>query len=234
MPSIRTTVVCLFTALVACLGLPAIGEAQCPTGQFYLDLKGPTPLCTTGTFLPHVSLLSPCAPIAPVPAIAACPAAAGWKRATLRISIPAGCTQANVVVEYEGLPVGWTVNLGDSVSNDGFAGDAGTNAPDNAELWVLNEDLSVANGSSIAAAIDNPLVKDHLALTDGALKFVVRNEFVSWGQPYNSVQTPASKNLFAIPGTGDGRTIYLGLNQVITGRFDRRGCGARRVLVTFK
>ncbi len=130
--------------------------------------------------------------------------------------------------------MGWTVNLGDSATNDGFAGDAGSHAPDNAELWILAEDLSVANGSSIAAAIDNPLVKDHLALTDGALKFVVRNEFVSWGQPYNSVQTPASKNLFAIPGTGDGRTIYLGLNQVITRRADRRGCGARRVLVTFK
>ncbi len=230
MPSIRTTVVCLFTALVAGLGLPAAGEAQCPTGQFYLDLKN----CTTATFAPHVSFLVACTAIAPVPAIAACPPAANWKRATLRIAIPAGCTQANMVVEYEGLPAGWSVNVGDSATNDGFAGDAGTHAPDNAELWVLAEDLSVVNGSSNAAAINNPLVKDHLALTDGALKFVVRNEYVSWGQPYNSVQALATKDLFAIPGTGDGRTIYLGLNQVITGRADRRGCGARRVLVTFK
>jgi hypothetical protein len=70
------------------------------------------------------------------------------------------------------------------------------------------------------------------------MKFVVRNQFFSWGQPFGSLQTPASKNLFAIPDTtvvaADQRAIYLGLNEVITGRADRKGCGARRALVTFK
>jgi hypothetical protein len=206
----------------------ASAHAQCPAGQFYLDLKN----CTTGT-MAGVSFLSACAPAA---VSAACPAA-NWKQAVLRIAIPNGCTQANVVVEWEGLPAGFTVNLGDSRTNDAFAGDAGTTTH-NAEMWILNEDMAVANGSGSAAAIDNPLLFLHLSLTDSAMKFVVKNQFFSWGQPYGILQTPASKNLFAIPDTtvaaADQRAIFLGLNEVITGRADRKGCGARRALVTFK
>lgn len=218
----------VFLALAAFVASATAAAAACPVGQFYLDLKNCTSAGLTG-----VSFLSACAPVG---AAKGCPAAAGWKRAVVRIDLPTDCTQANVVVEYEGLPKGWTVNLGDSPTDDGFAGDAGT-TPNNAELWILEENLSVANGSGNAAEIDNPLASAHLALTDGAVKLVVKNQFVSWGNPYAFVQAPANKNLFAIPDTAvaaEGRKVYLGLNQVITGRSDRRGCGARRALVTYK
>jgi hypothetical protein len=219
-----------FACSLLMVGAPAAVQAACPTGFAFLDLKTGTPYTTLGSY---VSFLMP-----PQPPATGC----SDERATLKIVIPGGangCTQANIVVEYESTPQGWSTNLGDSPTNDGFAGDAGTTVH-SAELWILNEDLSLAPANVLASfglGIDNPLVTQHLALTDGSLKFVVKNQFVSWGNPYSLVQEPATKNLFAIPDTtvtaADQRAIYLGLNQVITGRSDRTGCGARRVMITF-
>ena len=227
--------IALCSLLVA--AAPAAARAACPAGFATVDLK--TGAATiSGPLIPYITYTAGGAP-SPVPATAACPAAALWKRAAIKIVIPGApnaCTQANVVVEYEGTPKLWTVNLGDSPTNDGFAGDAGTTDND-AELWVLGEDLSLANGGSLAQ-VNNPLVLQHLALTDGALKFVVKNQSVSWGNPYSLVQSPASKFLFAIPDTtvaaADQRAIYLGLNRVIGNNASRTGCGARRVLITFQ
>src|SRR6185436_144851 len=214
---------------------PAAVHAACPVGSVELDLK--TGAATISAPLaPYFSYINAGAPVA-VPATAACPAAAGWKRAALKIVIPGApnaCTQANIVVEYEGLPSAWTFDLGDSPTNDGFAGDAGTTDHD-AELWILNENLSLANGGN---TVNNPQVFQNLSLTDSVMKFVVKNQFVSWGQPYGFAQAPATQDLFAIPDTSvpaaDQRAIYLGLNRVIVNRADRTGCGARRVLITFQ
>lgn len=218
---------------------PAAVHAACPGGSVSLDLKTGVATVNNAALLGYISYVNTGGP-APVPPTAACPAAAGWKRAAFKIVIPGApnaCTQANIVVEYEGLPSAWTVNLGDSPTNDGFAGDAGTTAH-NAELWILHENLALANGSNNAANINNPQVFQHLSLTDSTLKFVVKNQFVSWGQPYGYAQAPATKDLFAIPDTAvaaaDQRAIYLGLNRVITNRADRTGCGARRALITFQ
>ncbi|HEX2644942.1 MAG TPA: hypothetical protein VHU81_18230 [Thermoanaerobaculia bacterium] len=225
-----------FLGLCLAAASTVAAQAQCPTATFVIDLKGAA--CAFGTLgaLPAGAVtVQKCVNLAPNPAIAACPAAAQWKEALIQINIPAGCTQANVVVEYQGLPAGWTVNLGDSPTNDGFAGDAGS-TPNNAELWILDERLAIANGSGNAAQIDNPVFQQDVSLTNSSLKFAVKNQYVGWGQPYAFLQTPATKNLFAIPDTaagGDGRKLYLGLNQVITGRADRKGCGAKRAMVSF-
>lgn len=231
--SMIQTVLC--TLLVA--AAPA-AHAACPAGFVTLDLKTGAAVISNA-LVPYISYVNVGSPT-PVPATAACPAAAGWKKAALKIVIPGApnaCTQANIVVEYEGLAKDWTLNIGDSLTNDGFAGDAGTTAH-NAELWVLGENLALANGSSDAAQINNPQVLQHLSLTDSSMKFVVKDQFVSWGQPYGLAQAPATKDLFAIPDTtvaaADQRAIYLGLNRVITNRLDRTGCGARRVLITFQ
>jgi len=157
----------------------------------------------------------------------------------VKIDIPAGCTAASLDAEYEGLPQAWTLNIGDSPTNDGFAGDAGSTVH-NAEAWVLGENFSVANASGNPAAIDNPLVTEHFALTDSAVKFLVKDQFLSWGAPYGLVQSPNNKLLFAIPDTTvvapDQRSIYVGLNRVISGApgNGRTGCGLRRVLFRFQ
>ena len=213
-------------------------HAACPAGFVELDLKTGTATISPA-LVPYFSYVNVGAPSA-VPATAACPAAAGWKKAAVKIVIPgapATCTQANIVVEYEGLPSAWSFNLGASPTNAGFAGDAGTTAH-NAELWILDESMSLANGGGSPAVINNPQVLQQLSLFDSAMKFVVKNNFVSWGQPYGFAFAPASQDLFAIPDTtvaaADQRAIYLGLNRVITNRLDRTGCGARRALITFQ
>lgn len=210
----------------------SVAHAQCPTGQFYLDLKTCTTAGLTGvSFLPGGA----CQALNPVPS--GC-APAVWKEAAIQIDIPAACRQANVVVEWEGLPNGFTVNLGDSSTNDAFAGGAGGSTLNCAEAWVLGENLSVATNCIQPPAILNPVATAHLSLTDAAIKFVVRDQFLSWGNPYTFLNMAPSKQLFAIPDTvgpnADGRKIYLGLNRVITGRTDRNGCGARRVLVSYQ
>lgn len=217
----------LLLALVPVFFLTASAvHAQCPAGQFYLDLKN----CTTAP-LAGVGFM-PGGACANAVATALCPAVAGWKQAALKIVVPAGCTTANVVVEYEGLPCGWTVDLGDSPTDNGFGGDSGS-TPRNAELQIVGEDLAVYNGSGNAALVDNMAGAD-LALTNGALKLTVREQFVSWGNPYSYLSTPNTKMLYALSDPLDPRAIYLGLNRVIQATAGRTGYGARRVLITFK
>jgi hypothetical protein len=225
------SVLCSLMAVAA----PAV-HAQCPAGIVTLDLK-------TGTVFISPALASyfsyaNAGSLTAAPVVAGCPAAAGWKMAALKVVLPPTCTQANVVVEYEGQPFGWSTHIGDSLTNDGHAGDAGTTERE-AEIWVFNENLSLAAANLLVPlGIDNPLTTQHLSLTNAALKFVVKDQFVSWGQPYGFVQMPATRNLFSIPDltvpAADQRAIYLGLNRVIHGPGARTGCGARRVLVTLQ
>lgn len=221
---VRSTALCLFLSGLSA----AAAQAACPTNPFFIDLK-------TG----FSSAIAPAAQVSFKLPLANSPVAGcgGWKDAVLKINLK-DCTQANIVVEFEGVPKLWTVNLGDSPTNDGFAGDSGT-TPNDAELWIVGEDLSVANGGDVPGTVNNPIAAQDLSLNNGALKFVVKNQFVSWSQPHTFVSTPATKQIFAIPdtaaGTGDpGAFIYLGLNQVINGRADRKGCGARRALITLQ
>lgn len=218
---------------------PAAVQAACPSGFVMLDLKSGAAFISP-PLAPYFSYVNGGAP-KPVPAVTGCPAAAGWKMAALRIVLPgepAACTQANIVVEYEGLPNLYTVNLGDSPTNDAHAGDGGTTDHE-AELWIHNENLALAPANQLVPlGIDNPLTTQNLSLTNGVLKLVVRDQYVSWGQPNAVVQMPATRNLFAIPdltvADADQRAIYLGLNRVIVDRNDRIGCGARRVLISFQ
>lgn len=225
------------TALLAALASTVPASAACPTALYYADLKTGF-ISSSGSPVTALHALQPTTSTDPV--------CAGWKETVLRIPIPATCTKAIALVEFEGKTRGWLVDLGDSPSNDGFGGDAGS-TPHNAELQILDGSdfpspfpatLSVINGSGNAAAIDNPLLSQNVSLTDSAMKFVVQNQFVSWGQPYGFLQTPASKNLFDIPdpsvASADQRAVYLGLNTVVTARSDRAGCGVRSVLVKFE
>lgn len=216
----QRTVISLALGLCVTAGT---AHAVCPAAPFFIDLR--TGLVGT--------LGGPNGQVTLVGAIGNSPAGpcSGWKEAVLKINLT-GCTQANLVAEYEGLPRAWTLNVGDSPTNDGHAGDAGTTAND-AEMWILDETMAVANNGSNP---DNPLFRQDLSLTNSSMKFVVKNQFLSWGQPYGVLQAPASRQLFALPDTSnaaEGSNIYVGLNRVIANN-SRRGCGLRRLLVTLQ
>jgi hypothetical protein len=211
----------LALSLTLSLASVAAAHAVCPSAPFYIDLKSGAAGTINGAN-PQVTLASPVT----ASTVAGC---AGWKEAVLKINL-AGCTKATLWGEWEGVPKDWTLNIGDSPTNDGFAGDAGTTAND-AELWILQESMSIADNG---AAPNNPIYKQDLSLTDSSLKFVVKNQFISWGQPYGFLQTPSTKQLFAFPDLStpaEGSNFYAGLNRVIAGPGTRRGCGLRRMLV---
>jgi len=210
--------------LVLALGLITGGAAwaQCPGGTFYIDLEnGQTMPATPPGRITLVSLAPSQNPYCP-----------GWSAALLRLDLAPPCHEAEIAVEYF-KPTAWTVHIADSPTNDGYGGDAGTTLY-NAELWINQQILWVA-GNRTPGGNDNELAQENMVLNYGALKFVVKNQHISWGPPYNVIETPGTKKLFAFPdpsNPAEGYSIYLGLNRVVAEDPVRQGCGLQRALVT--
>src|SRR5215475_812728 len=66
-------------------------------------------------------------------------------------------TEASFTVAYKKKAAGWTVNIGDSISNNGFAGD-GADQSNDAEMQILDQVLSVY-GSDYSAPDARLLLK---------------------------------------------------------------------------
>ncbi len=224
----RTTPILLTLAILLLGGAAAAEAQQCTPNLAYVDL-----IAGGGEVLsnPNFMIIED----GTVPGGEDCDPDT-WRAAVLKITLPEPCSCGIVWVEYVGEPHGWTVNIGDSPTNDGFGGDGGSApAGQNAEVDVLDQLLSVWS------AADNPndvdlLLRQHLGLRDGALKFVVCDQYVSVGQPFSNLNTPDLERLFFLeddPGSPDNRTIYVGLNRTVN-RATRNGCGARRALAIFQ
>jgi len=216
-------------------GSATAGAAQpglCNRATFYADLR--TGLVVNG----DPALFNVISPMTPSMK-ADC---AGWNEMVVQVDIPRGCTAATVTVGYEGnppdwtAPGNWTLNIGDSPTNNGYSGDAGTTVH-NAELWVLDRRLALADAGNSPGVIDSPKVYNDLSLTDGGMEFLIKDQFVSWGHPYQVTQSPINKMLFAIPDPtmpGAENSIYVGLNRVISGPGSRTGCGLRSAVIAFQ
>jgi hypothetical protein len=212
----------LLVALALALAAAGAAQAQCPKGTYFLDL-------TTGQTFPsnapaRITLTS----LAPTPN-PACPA--GWYSALLKIDLAPPCDEAEVVVEYD-KPTGFTLNIGDSPTNDAYGGD--TTTPNNAEMWI-NQQILWVSSSRIPGGNDNNLYQENLALNYGSMKFTVKNQWLSWGTPYHVLQTVGSKKLFALPDKivpSDAYFIYVGLNRIVGDFPSRSGCGLQRAMIT--
>jgi hypothetical protein len=216
----------LLLAAVLLTGLVATpAAAQCIPFLCYVDLNpGGGAICPQASTFTDVSIQQNGA---------ATTCTDGFQSAVVEVQVPEACSAVHVWVEYHGDPQGWTVNIGDSATNDGFGGDAGTlPAGQNAEVQVLDEILTVFNAADNPSDVD-ALATQHLALRDGALNFVVQDQYLSWGQQYTALQTPDLERLFFLPpnpAAPANRTIYVGLNRTIANPA-RNGCGARRALI---
>ena len=215
----------LLVALSFCLLAVSAGAAmaQCPTNAAVsIDLK--TGLVTGSN--PQVAFSSVVIPSSGT--------YAGWGRTVAKIDLGRECKCANIVAEYEGLPLGWTMNIGDSPSNDGYGGDAGS-ADSEAEMQIVNQDMSVYSSALGPGIVDN-LMTQHFGLNNAALKFVVCNQSLSFGNPNGVLRTPNSKLLYALPdaGAGNNSLLYVGLNRVVSGPGARVGKGLRRATISFQ
>lgn len=164
----------------------------------------------------------------------------GDKRVVICINLDpakASFTEAVFTVEYKKKAAGWTVNIGDSVSNNGFAGD-GANQSNDAELQVLDNVLSVYGSDYIPPEIRlllqcSPVVEGKRA----SIMLTVKNQFLSWRENGQKSDL-SSQYLYALNGQGDDEgplnyDIYAAFNRTIASS-GRIGSGVRRIIVELK
>jgi hypothetical protein len=160
--------------------------------------------------------------------------AAGWYRARLKLDLNAAqAKQARIVVEYEGQPQGWTSHIAGAPNTDGYGGGDADAAEMHITSFDNNDDRLLVYSRPFFGQGVEKLLERQVSVRDGAAKFIVANQKVSFGQPFETLESPFSKTLFTIDPNGDG-TIYAAFNRVVSGRTDRNGCGARRVLISFQ
>jgi hypothetical protein len=152
-------------------------------------------------------------------------------RLLLRLTFAPGQT-ATFSVVYNAAPSGWTVNIGDSATNDGGGGDAATQSND-AETQFLNQQMSVIGRDGTPYW---PLASEFATLRAGSVaSYEVANNRVCWNfQAYNCLN---STWLYALNGQADTEgpvnyNIYAAFNRVVSGRTDRVGSGVSSVSVS--
>ncbi|CAL1540131.1 unnamed protein product [Lymnaea stagnalis] len=131
-------------------------------------------------------------------------------------------------------PTGWVFNLGDSKTNNGYAGDSGSQSND-AEVQGVDQSLtgylSDNGGSGLAFSISN-LYSTRLTLIagDGHLGWLPDNA--------NLVNYYDNPYLFALNGQADqtgpvNYDLYLGMNKVVLPFSNRIGTGLCKVGIKF-
>lgn len=147
-----------------------------------------------------------------------------------------GFTQVHFDVTYNAQPSGFTVDIGDSVTNNGGAGDAGTQSND-AELQVLNQQFSLfGNDDSTPSRVLQ--VIDGFAASGATVSFTVRNDHVDWSDAAGTTGALDSPFLYALDGQPDGEgpvnyDVFAAFNRVIDGNY-RSGTGASYVVITLE
>lgn len=178
----------------------------------------------------------------------------GYYETVLRISLaPTSSKWATqprsvaFIVDYDTAPTGFTVNIGDSATNNGFAGDGASQSND-AELTVGGLQSGSANefdemriyghdGTFEARGVQQLAQVSNVTKAGETLTLAVTNEWLGYrnkSAPIAGVM--ASPWLFALKGQPDSEgpvnyDIYASFNRVITGTVDRFGTGASKVKI---
>ena len=127
------------------------------------------------------------------------------------------------------LPTGWAVHIGDDPTNDGYGG-GGALDGGAAEVHITNQQVLVYS-SALDVGVVEKVIQQDLQPGSGSINFEVGNQWLSWGNPYNELDSAAAKKLFQIPDKYGDYKIYAAFNRVISGRADRKGCGTRRAVI---
>jgi Ca2+-binding RTX toxin-like protein len=160
-----------------------------------------------------------------------------WLEAVAKINFDGNIKKAKFIVEYDETPSGWTVNLGDSASNNGYGGDAGTQSRD-AEMQIVNGGMAVyGNDYNTPPAGSLPQGNVPNFVTNGSrIELEVSNEKLAWDNKSGLQNSLTWPYLYALNGQPDDEgpvnsEIYAGFNRVISGPFDRIGSGASKVTI---
>lgn len=162
----------------------------------------------------------------------------GWYETVLKIDLSV-YRFAQFRISYDAAPTGLSVNIGDSVSNNGGSGDSGNQSND-AELQVgaligdsANYGRLMAFGNdghpgALATVPGLATAMDDLFLTVG-------NEYAAWDDGQGTAGSVSSPYLFALNGQADSEgpvnyDVYAAFNRSI-GTEGRIGAGVGQVTV---
>ncbi|MCP4709235.1 MAG: PKD domain-containing protein, partial [Planctomycetes bacterium] len=154
--------------------------------------------------------------------------------AKITLDPSSGYTKVAFDVTYNGSSTGWTVNIGDSPSNNGYGGDSG-DTWNGAEMQIVNSKMSIY--SLALGSGDSPLLLDvdNIVTQGDTVSFEVSNHHFAWTSP-NATDELNSPRLYILDGTPDAGfntvdyDIYAAFNRVI-GSTRRSGSGASSVRV---
>jgi hypothetical protein len=159
-----------------------------------------------------------------------------WLETLVKIDFQ-GFTTVKFIVDYGETPSGWTVNIGDSASNDGYGGDGGTQSNDaemqiaNGNMAVFGNDYNTPPGAQIASGNVPKLVSK-----GSRIELEISNKHLAWNNHKGLQNSLNSPYLYAIASQADATglvnsSIYASFNRVISGRSDRLGSGVRKVTI---
>jgi len=145
-----------------------------------------------------------------------------------------GMKTITYAITYGSVPSGWTVNIGDSATNDGYGGDSGTQSND-AELQVVNANMAIFGNDYNTPAGGLLKTVAGIANTSYPLNLTVKNQYLSW-QMYVVNGSLSSPYLYALAGQPDlegpiNSDIYAAFNRTI-GDTSRSGTGVVSVTIT--
>jgi hypothetical protein len=255
--SMRVARTILLVSLAAACS--TLAGAQCPvgaSGPCAIDLRGEnTPRlsrsCSDDAWKTHLAF--------ELPDRFADADANGWHETVLQIDVDPkrGCGCVVFRITYEGEPRGFSVNIGDSPTNDGYGGDEWSTRFD-AELEIVRRDLTAFGSERPGAPADLQIFGMRalpiagrvleLEVCDQSIRFAIDPEGSrDHERAFNGFfHTHHSRDLFTIrPSAGPDKSsgdqpdsrIYAAFNRVIHRRAgrpaqDRFGSGVRRVEIS--
>ncbi|MCP4664352.1 MAG: hypothetical protein GY856_53895, partial [bacterium] len=141
-------------------------------------------------------------------------------------------TKATFDVYYGSAPTDWTVNIGDSGTNNGYGGDGATQSND-AEMQVQGTTLRAYGKDGTPS---QPLVSvAGVATLDTFLSLEIGDERLDWDNRDGEADTLISPYLYALDGQPDGEgpvnyEIFAGFNRTVGSGY-RDGTGVSYVTV---
>lgn len=180
----------------------------------------------------------------------------GWFEMVVELDLDArlGCSCAVLRVHYTEAAWGWTVGVGDSASNDGYGGDAGTDPKRNAELQVVGKagpPVLTVFSATLGRGDSDPLLSLDLPELEGHyLELEICDQFLGLGVDGERdrpgalhLRTPESEVLWAIAMPGSDPSIdavlHAAFNRVIHERGGKpwrnrtgRGVGSVEIFLT--
>ncbi|RMG11775.1 MAG: hypothetical protein D6731_14980 [Planctomycetota bacterium] len=159
----------------------------------------------------------------------------GYAEARVRVDLY-GYRFLEVVADYDAAPAGFTLDLGDSSTNDGGAGDAATQSND-AEVEVHRGDLRAWSNDDLPANQRKLAEWSRVVVEGTRLRLRIADGELRWQTARGTQREDGrclSPHLFALDGQPDREgpvnyEVFLGLNRVVSGRRDRTGSGLARV-----